>query len=485
METALQDILRSQRDVITKTEALQKQLREKSSAERKGAGDGDIKECTNKVSNLSLDGEGIALPPLKIASFNIQVFGEKKMSSDKIAETLIKILQRYDLILILEIRDSSETALDNLIEQCNRVNPDDPFTSVVSARLGRTSSKEQYGFMYRPSKIEVKATYQYDDGVDDGTDLFQREPFAVRFYSPTTELEDFAIIATHTDPDEAAKEVGALHTVYDATKAHWDLEDILIAGDFNADESYVSRDDWATIKLKHDKRFTWLIQDWTDTTTGQTDRAYDRFVVAGERLTRCVVPGKTKVFHFDQAYGLTHEEAGDVSDHYPIEMQLAGKVNRALQEQLNTSLSVTVKQKTPVERENDVRKIYRADQGPESAYFHSRVNYDESRMAEVVATRLNVDDVIKSLREFQLSFPNVVQDGTVHMVQAYLAGSSIFKPPSDRSHPYIYGLASNTALESDFGAVYSECTRGAFDVTVATSLQEPLLCSVTVSMRMS
>ena len=40
----------------------------------------------------------------------------------------------------------------------------------------------------------------------------------------SSELDDFAIIATHTDPDEATKEVGALHKVYHATKAHWDLE---------------------------------------------------------------------------------------------------------------------------------------------------------------------------------------------------------------------------------------------------------------------
>ena len=79
-------------------------------------------------------------------------------------------------------------------------------------------------------------------------------------------------------------------------------------------------------------------------------------------------------------------------------------VNTALQQQLNTALSVTVKQKTPVERENDVRKIYRADAGQESAFYQPRVNYDDSRMAEVVATRLNVGDVIQALREFQVGF---------------------------------------------------------------------------------
>ncbi|GFO39450.1 deoxyribonuclease-1-like [Plakobranchus ocellatus] len=479
METALRDILRCQKEALLKLEALQRQLQKQEITEATGGENGVEGE-----KPLAMASEGIALPPLKIASFNIQVFGERKMGKEEVTEVLIKILQRYDLILILEIRDSSETALDQLVEECNKVSPQAPFSSVVSARLGRTVSKEQYGFMFRQSKLQVKDTYQFDDGVDDGTDMFQREPFVVRFTSPTTELEDFAILATHTDPDEAAKEVGALHKVYDAARMHWGLEDILIAGDFNADESYVSRDDWATITLKHDKRFTWLIQDSTDTTTGHTDRAYDRFVVAGEKLTRAVVPGRTKVFHFDKAFGLTHEEAEAVSDHYPIEMELCGKINRELQKQLRTSLCVTVTQKTPVEKENDVRKIYRADVGSESAHFQSHVNYDDSRMAEVVATRLNVDDVITALREFQAVFPNVVHDGTVQMVRAYIEGSSIFTPPSNPDHPYIYGLARDATWEenADDGG---GCKRGALDVTVTASLQEPLTCAVTVSMRMS
>ncbi|GFR65427.1 deoxyribonuclease [Elysia marginata] len=220
---------------------------------------------------------GISNPPLKIASFNIQVFGERKMDRKCVMSTLVKILQRYDLILILEIRDSSETAFPELVQECNKDNPENPFSFVVSARLGRTSSKEQYGFMYRSKKIKLDSTFQFDDGDDDGTDMFQREPFAARFYSPSTELEDFAIIATHTDPDEAAKEIGSLHKVYESAKKHWNLEDIIIAGDFNADEGYVNREDWGKIVLRHDKRFRWLIKDSTDTTTGNTDRAYDRY----------------------------------------------------------------------------------------------------------------------------------------------------------------------------------------------------------------
>ncbi|RUS83767.1 hypothetical protein EGW08_008473 [Elysia chlorotica] len=433
--------------------------------------------------------QGIANPPLKIASFNIQVFGGRKMDRESVMAVIVKILQRYDLILILEIRDSSQTAFPELVQECNKTSPENPFAFVVSARLGRTSSKEQYGFMYRTKKLEVVSTYQFDDGVDDGTDMFQREPFAVRFYCPSTELEDFAIIATHTDPDEAAKEIGALHKVYESAKRHWNLEDIIIAGDFNADEGYVNREDWSKIVLRHDKRFHWLIKDSTDTTTGNTDRAYDRFVVAGAKLIKNVVPDRTNVFLFDKVYNLPYEQTRKVSDHYPIEMELCGKVNKDLQKQLSSWLSVTVDQKTPVEREHDIRKIYRASEGTESAHFTSRVHYEDFRMLEVIAKREDVDGVISALREFQAAFPNVLQDETVQMVEAYTEGSSLFSPPSSAKHPYIYGLDVDLDLEDTPAASgkvgQGRKGRGSIDVTIAVRLREPLTLRVTVSMKMS
>lgn len=38
----------------------------------------------------------------------------------------------------------------------------------------------------RKDKLKVKSVYQYDDGADDGTDEFSREPFGVLVESSTT-----------------------------------------------------------------------------------------------------------------------------------------------------------------------------------------------------------------------------------------------------------------------------------------------------------
>ncbi|XP_041371591.1 deoxyribonuclease-1-like [Gigantopelta aegis] len=148
----------------------------------------DARRANNNMQQNRVPNEipPLAAPPLRISAFNIQVFGRSKLKNKGVTDIITKILHRYDIILIQEIRDSKETSLDSLLKTLNRIEPDDPFKAEVSERLGRTNSKEQYGFLYRPSRVSVADVYQYDDGKDDGTDAFEREPFAVRFSSPHT-----------------------------------------------------------------------------------------------------------------------------------------------------------------------------------------------------------------------------------------------------------------------------------------------------------
>lgn len=45
--------------------------------------------------------------PLVIGSFNIQSFGPTKVARPEFVSTVIRILSRYDIVLIQEIKDSS------------------------------------------------------------------------------------------------------------------------------------------------------------------------------------------------------------------------------------------------------------------------------------------------------------------------------------------------------------------------------------------
>ena len=79
-------------------------------------------------------------------------------------DVLADIVRTYDIIAIQEIRDASQTALPALLDL---VNVDgSQYDYVVSERLGRTTSKEQYAYIYNTHTIEVINTPPLHPGAD-------------------------------------------------------------------------------------------------------------------------------------------------------------------------------------------------------------------------------------------------------------------------------------------------------------------------------
>ena len=89
-------------------------------------------------------------------------------------------------------------------------------------------------------------------------------------------MRQLVLIGVHTDPDEAVEEMEALVNVHSAVRRRWNTDDILIMGDLNADCRYASDRARRRLRLRTDRRFTWLIGDDVDTTTTNTDCTYDR-----------------------------------------------------------------------------------------------------------------------------------------------------------------------------------------------------------------
>ena len=93
-----------------------------------------------------------------------------------------------------------------------------------------------------------------------------------------TALSELVLIAIHVDPDTVEKELRALVDVHQAVARHWQTDNILIMGDFNADLTYINRCTLDRLPLRTDtKTFMWLISDEVDTTTTDGDYTYDRF----------------------------------------------------------------------------------------------------------------------------------------------------------------------------------------------------------------
>jgi len=75
---------------------------------------------------------------IKIASFNIQVFGRSKASKSEVMEVLTRIISQLDVVAIQEIRDKSGKAIKDLEVAVDDLGENYDF--ILGPRLGRTSS---------------------------------------------------------------------------------------------------------------------------------------------------------------------------------------------------------------------------------------------------------------------------------------------------------------------------------------------------------
>jgi len=256
--------------------------------------------------------------PIKICSFNIQIFGVTKVNKPLILTEIIRIIKEYDLIFIMEIRDATDKSITQLLHVLNN-NSKDKYSYVISNRLGRSTSTEQYAYLYKDSLLKVTDSYHYDDGdEEEGTDTFEREPFVVRFSATTAAVKDFFMIGIHATPDtvETTNEVAALIDVYNDASQRWKIEDAILTGDMNADCSYMSKTRKKSNKLFNDPKFISLISDDIDTTTKDTDCAYDRVFVTGKNMVAHVK--SAVVFNYQKEHNLTDKTTTEISDHYPV-----------------------------------------------------------------------------------------------------------------------------------------------------------------------
>jgi len=253
-----------------------------------------------------------------MTSFNIQVFGQTKVSNIPVLETLVQILRRFDLVAIQEVRDAQETAFPQLVQSLVSTSKI-PYDSIIGPRVGKTTSKEQYGYIFDSRKFSVVQSYTYADPLQQ----FERPPFIVT-WSVKNSPKQFSTINIHTKPENAVAEIDELVDVYDDAVSKLKNANVLILGDFNAGCSYVPQYRWASIRLFTQSRFRWLMETGTPTAV-KTDCPYDRFVVAGDWLLSAASKGA--VFNFMTVFSLPLSFAITVSDHFPITLNLTAPLS--------------------------------------------------------------------------------------------------------------------------------------------------------------
>ena len=269
---------------------------------------------TRDPSLTSGSGEMMNAPPvqrngetIRVASFNIQVFGTSKSDKPQVMEKLAIIARQFDVVAIQEIRSKDNSVIPNFVELINSTGRH--YDYVIGPRIGRTVSKEQYVFIFDTQSLEVDRRQLYT--VEDPDDLLHREPlvgwFRVRGPDPNRAFT-FTLVNIHTDPDETDLELNVLDDVFLAVQNDGRGEDdVILLGDLNVDERNLG-------ELGLLPNIAYCISGVPTNTRGT--KTYDNIVydaAATQEFT-----GKAGVFDFMRHFNLTEQEALEVSDHIPV-----------------------------------------------------------------------------------------------------------------------------------------------------------------------
>jgi deoxyribonuclease-1-like protein len=67
--------------------------------------------------------------------------------------------------------------------------------------------------------------------------------------------------------------------------------------------------------------FTWMINNQVKTNTRQTC-TYDRILINGDKFVKAIVRNSNTTVNFQQRFGMTLDQALDISDHFPIKFDI-------------------------------------------------------------------------------------------------------------------------------------------------------------------
>jgi deoxyribonuclease-1-like protein len=261
------------------------------------------------------EGADPSLPPpqerasgtLRIASFNIQVFGASKLSKPAVMNVLADVVRQFDVVAIQEVRAKTDDILPRFVDLINSTGRH--YDYLIGPRLGRSNSKEQYAYIFDTTIVEADRSALYT--VADPDDRLHREPLVAWFRvrgPPQDQAFTFTLVDIHTDPDEVTREVDALADVVRVVRNDGRHEDdIILLGDLNADDAHLGR-------LGSLPQIMAAISGVMTNTRGT--HQYDNLLFS--KVATSEYTGRSGVFDLIRGYNLTTEEALQVSDHMPV-----------------------------------------------------------------------------------------------------------------------------------------------------------------------
>ena len=254
---------------------------------------------------------------VRIATFNIKVFGKDKSSNNEVMDVIAQIVAQFDVVAIQEVRGGDAVPIQRLVDKLNASGA--RYTATVSLPIGRTSQTESYAFVWDENRVQLVPRSAYL--VMDTSDRMHREPmvasFQVRTGTPDGRIPfRFTLINAHTSPREVVSsainnEMDVLDDVFVSVR-QFDYqetgeEDFILLGDLNVDPGGLR-------ELGQIPGIVTIAGD-IKTNTLRT-KTYDHIMI-DQQSTR-EFTGRFGVLDLQAEFGLSQEQATEISDHLPL-----------------------------------------------------------------------------------------------------------------------------------------------------------------------
>ncbi|MEX2168986.1 MAG: endonuclease/exonuclease/phosphatase family protein [Pirellulales bacterium] len=262
-------------------------------------------------------------PTIRIASFNIQDWGNSKAQKPYVQDTLAKIIAQFDVVAVQEISTQDDYFLTNFLRDYGNQRQ---YAFVIGQRLGRSNNTEQYAYIYNLATVEVNPQAVFT--MQDPQDLLHREPHVAMFRTrgaPPQQAFTFMLVNIHTDPELARKEMDVLADVYDAIRRMpIGEDDVIVLGDFNTDvpssDPYLQPRTGRDLEPKDLGRLGQIAGIYpvirSEATNTRGSKLHDNVLIHRGATTEFT--GRSGVVDMQRMFNLSIDQALMVSDHRPV-----------------------------------------------------------------------------------------------------------------------------------------------------------------------
>ncbi|MCL7942270.1 helix-hairpin-helix domain-containing protein [Halomonas sp. ATCH28] len=251
-----------------------------------------------------------ALSDIVIGSWNIQNLG---WNNNKRFDKVAHVANHFDFLAIQELMNVA--ALERLEKKVESIS-DEPWSSIASNAVGRSSYREHYAFLWRDSAVE------YVDGAVvffDGDDTFAREPYSAKFRSLRSR-QDFVVANIHvvygSSVTDRIPEITALADYWEWLGETYPNTPRLLMGDFNL---HPHHDAWDPLRTHG--AIPAITQG--STTLSLSDGHYTNLYDNMWKIRGRLQVSERGVIEFPGLFNIDHMRAREVvSDHAPIYLSL-------------------------------------------------------------------------------------------------------------------------------------------------------------------